>query len=55
MRSKLEPMQTAAASLLRHKEEIMTCFEQRISDVHAEAMNSPSQSAKQEVRGYGSF
>ena len=55
MHSKLEPMKAAAASLRRHKEEILTYFEQRISNAFAEAINSLIQTAKRKARGYHTF
>lgn len=55
MHSKLEPMKAAAASLRRHKEEILTYFEQRISNAFAEAINSLIQTAKRKARGYRTF
>jgi transposase len=55
MHSKLEPMKRAAASLRRHKDEIMTYFEQRISNAFAEGMNSLIQTAKRKARGFHTF
>lgn len=55
MHSKLEPMKKAATSLRRHKEEIMTYFEQRISNAFAEGMNSLIQTAKRKARGFHTF
>ena len=55
MHSKLEPMKTAAASLRKHKEEILAYFEQRMSNAFAEGMNSLIQTAKRKARGYHTF
>ena len=55
MHSKLEPMKTAAASLRKHKEEILAYFEQRLSNAFAEGMNSLIQTAKRKARGYHTF
>ena len=55
MHSNLEPMKRAAASLRRHKHEIMTYFEQRISNAFAEGMNSLIQTAKRKARGFHTF
>lgn len=55
MHSRLEPMKAAAASLRKHKEEILTYFEQRISNAFAEGMNSLIQTAKRKARGYHTF
>ena len=55
MHSKLEPMKRVAASLRRHKDEIMTWFEQRISNAFAEGINSLIQTAKRKARGFHTF
>ncbi len=55
MHSNLEPMKRAAASLRRHKDEIMTYFEQRISNAFAEGVNSLIQTAKRKARGFHTF
>ena len=55
MHSKLEPMKRAAASLRSHREEIMTYFEQRISNAFAEGLNSLIQTAKRKARGFHTF
>lgn len=55
MHSRLEPMKRVAASLRRHKEEIMTYFEQRISNAFAEGINSLIQTAKRKARGFRTF
>lgn len=55
MHSKLEPMKRAAASLRSHKDEIMTYFDQRISNAFAEGINSLIQNAKRKARGFHTF
>lgn len=54
-RSRLEPLKSAAQTLQRHEEGIMTCFKHRITNASAEGLNSLIQSLKTAARGFRNF
>ena len=54
-RCRLQPMKQAAQSLLRHKEQIIAYFQERITNAICEGINSMIQAAKRKARGYRTY
>ena len=54
-RSRLEPMKTVAATMMRHSEGILAWFDSRIANGLIEGINSLVQAAKAKARGYRSL
>jgi transposase len=54
-RSRLEPMKTVAATLMRHADGILAWFDSRIANGLIEGINSLVQAAKAKARGYRSL
>ena len=54
-RCRLQPMKQAAQSLLRHKEQIISYFQERITNAICEGINSMIQAAKRKARGYRTY
>ena len=54
-RCRLEPMKEAAATLLRHKENILAYFRYRFTNAICEGINSMIQAAKRKARGFNTF
>lgn len=52
---RLEPMKKAAESLMRHKNNILAYFEERITNAICEGINSIIQAAKRKARGFHTF
>lgn len=53
--SKLEPMKKVARMLKKHRENILTWWEHRITNAVSEGLNSKIQSVKSAARGFHSF
>jgi transposase len=54
-RCRLQPMKTAAETLMRHKDKIIAYFKNRLTNAICEGLNSMIQAAKRKARGYHTF
>jgi len=54
-RSRLEPMKQVAATLLKHKTEILAYYAHRLTNAIAEGINSLIQAGKRKARGFHTF
>ena len=54
-RCRLQPMKTAAETLMRHRDKILAYFKNRLTNAICEGINSLIQAAKRKARGFHTF
>jgi transposase len=54
-RCRLEPMKSAAETLMRHKDKVLNFFKNRLTNAICEGINSMVQAAKRKARGFHTF